>query len=126
MSPASSMATPCVSPHLMCAGNSPQLWKHSYVCSPLPMTVFLDPALSSALRIVGPTALASAAAAPAAPADLINVRREGLPASPRLAFDSGMVAGPVREGIDGCKSIAPVGHSTAEPAIDQSAPRRLV
>src|SRR5262249_17198051 len=98
----------------------------SYVCSPLPMMAFLDPALSSALRIVGPTAPASAAAAPAAPADLMNVRREGLSASPRRAFDSGMLAGPVREGIDGPKSIATVGHSTAEPAIDQSARRRLV
>src|SRR5665213_1020187 len=62
---------------------------HSYVCSPEPMTAFLVPDLSSAPRIVGPTGPAAATAT--APAALMNVRREVLPASPAVVSASDMV-----------------------------------
>ena len=63
MSPASSTATPCVSPHLMCAGSSPQSWIASNCRAPLPSTGSLLPLLSSARKIVGATAVPSAAVA---------------------------------------------------------------
>src|SRR5437660_10066843 len=85
------------------------------------MTAFLEPALSSAFRIVGPTAPARAAAAPAAPADLMNVRREGLPESPCCGFDWDMPADPVtRDGAEGWRDL-PVSYSMPGRGTNQSA-----
>src|SRR4051794_17445277 len=43
-------------------GSSPQLWTHSYLWSPSPMTAFLVPDFSRAVRAYGATPAASMAA----------------------------------------------------------------
>src|SRR5262245_39650432 len=75
---------------------------HSYVCSPEPMTAFFVPDLSAAPRMVGATVAATAAA----PAVLMNVRREVLSASGRAA------RGRFVSGADMRETLASGGNTT--------------
>src|SRR5918993_2808332 len=62
MWPLESCTTPCVFPHLMCAGSTPQSCIASYVWAPLPITGARAPALSCMPSRMGDSGAAAVAA----------------------------------------------------------------